>query len=342
MVPQEDECAPDDTPTATADSTLDGMFAEQQGPGWIGGDASYSTALPDGREAFAFSDTLVGTAQASGEASVTGMPHNSELTGTLPDLSSDLGGSTQAPEALIPDAGDDSWQVAATYMEGGAERIFVNEFAPVSGSLFDTFTGRSGIANLSLKSGRPAYTSVTLLPTDADTQWGNAFTQSGGYDYIYGLSMNFSTNVFNGMKVARVPVGETLDLGDWTYWTGSDWVAGESNAVATPGFPLLTGVIPLQDDSGFMGVGVGGSGSDMWLSVSFSCGPTGPWSSSHDIYSIPEVSQFPDELAYIATFHPELSGNGLVASYNLNSLDGLSALEQNDHRYQPRFVLIHG
>ena len=54
--------------TFHADTSLDSVFANQQGPGWIGGDATYSTALPNGQEAFAFSDTLVGTAQPSGTA----------------------------------------------------------------------------------------------------------------------------------------------------------------------------------------------------------------------------------------------------------------------------------
>ncbi|HTU39712.1 MAG TPA: hypothetical protein VMF35_17050 [Acidimicrobiales bacterium] len=343
--PSSGDCAPTTSPTATADTSLDSVFANQQGPGWLGGDATYSTALPNGQEAFAFSDTLVGTALASGVASLTGMPHNSELIGTMPSLSGDIGGTDSSPQALIPDADGtgDSWQVAATYMENGQQLIFVNEFAPVAGSLFDAYAGTSGIAVMSLSSGKPTLTSLTFVPTDADTQWGNAMTQSGGYDYIYGMSMNFTTNVFNGMKVARVPVGESLDTNDWTYWNGHNWVAGESNAIAAPGFPLIDGVIPLANGSGYMGVGVGGSaGQTMEVALTFSCSPTGPWSTPQNVYNIPETTEYPDELAYIATFHPELTANGLVASYNINSLDGLAALEANDHIYQPQFIQISG
>ena len=43
------------------------------------------------------------------------------------------------------------------------------------------------------------------------------------------LDQNFATNVFYGMKVGTVPLGESLDTGAWTYWDGSQWVAGESN-----------------------------------------------------------------------------------------------------------------
>ena len=135
-------------------------------------------------------------------------------------------------------------------MENGDQLVFVNEFAPVAGSLFDTYTGRSGIGVMSLSSGRPRLESIDLLPTDANTQWGNAMTQSGGYDYIYGMSMNFTADVFYGMKVARVPVGDSLDNARWTYWNGDAWVAGESNAIAAPGFPLIDGVIPLRTPAG--------------------------------------------------------------------------------------------
>ena len=58
------------------------------------------------------------------------------------------------------------------------------------------------------------------------------------------------------------------------------------------------------------------------------------------MYSIPQTTDYPDEYAYAATFHPELGGDGLVTSYNTNSLDGLSALKENDHRYQPHFIQI--
>jgi hypothetical protein len=48
-----------------------------------------------------------------------------------------------------------------------------------------------------------------------------------------------------------------------------------------------------------------------------------------------------NEIAYTPTFHPELSGTGgLVISYSINSLNGLNALKQNIHQYQPRWLLL--
>ena len=341
--PSGGDCAPSTPPTAAADPSLDSVFANQQGPGWLGGDSTYSTALPNGEEAFVFSDTLVGTALANGRSSLTGVPHNSEMTGRLPNLGVDLNGTGSSPRTLIPDEDrpSDSWQVASTYVENGSQLVFVNEFASVPGKLFDSYTGRSAIAVMSLASGKPVLSSMTFVPTDPNTQWGSAMTQNGGYDFIYGLSIDTTSHIYYGMKVAHVPVGESLDMGAWTYWNGSGWVAGESSGIEPPGLPLLNGVIPLRGATGYMGVAiVGSAGHTMKVALTFSCSPTGPWSSPQDVYSIPQTTDFPDELAYIATFHPELGGDGLVASYNINSLDGLSALERDDHMYQPHFIEI--
>ncbi len=337
------DCAPTKPPTATADTSLDSLFANQTGPGWVGGDIAYSTALPLGQESFVFGDTLLGTAQPSGAVALAGFGHGSELVGTMPNLTTDIGGTYNSPQPLIPDASPATWQAGATYMENGQQLIFADEFDPVPGSIFDTFTGRAGIAVMSLSSGKPVFSSVTPLPTDPVTQWGTAMTQSGGYDYVYGESFNTATDVWYGIKLARVPVGESLDTTQWTYWNGSGWVAGEANAVAEP-FPLVNGVIPLQNGTGFMGVGIGGTyGQSMQVAVTFACSPTGPWSTPQNIYSIPEITEYPNEFAYMATFHPEISdGGGLVTSYSVNSMDGLSALQQNDHTYQPRFIEISG
>ena len=341
--PQSGDCTPANSPSVALDSSLDSLVANQVGPGWIVGDATYSTALPFGQEAFDFSDTLIGQTQPNGSASVMGMLHNTELVGSLQDLYSDYSGSYSAPDSVIPDSGSNAWQVAGTYMEDGQQLIFVNEFAPVAGSVFDSYTGRSGIAVMSLSTGAPVFSYLTLLPTDPDTQWGNAVMESDdGYDYIYGIDDTSTT--FYGMKVARVPTGESLNVNDWTYWNSTQWVSGEGNAVPIQPYTVLTGVIQMANNSGYMAVSIpGGVVNDKTLDLSFACSPTGPWSSPRAVYTIPQVSQYANEIAYIPTFHPEISGgSGLVISYNINSTNGMSTLQNNVHTYQPQFLQLNG
>jgi hypothetical protein len=336
-----DDCAPSTPPTATPDTSLDSVFANQTGPGWLGGDIAYSAALPRGQESFVFGDTLLGTANPSGAVSLTGFAHGSEMVGNISSLNLDVTGTPSSPRPLIPDNAPNSWQAGAIYVEYGQQLMFVNEFSPVQGSLFENFIGTSGIAVFSLSSGVPVFSSITPLPTDPVTQWGVAMTQSGGYDYVYGEAFNTATNTWYGMKVARVPLGSSLDTSQWTYWNGSGWLPGEGNAVAEP-TPFITGIVPLLNGSGFMGVGNSGTpGQAMQVAVTFACSPIGPWSTPQNIYTIPEISEYPHEFAYMATFHPEISDRGeLVTSYSVNSLDGLSALKLNDHQYQPHFIQI--
>lgn len=86
----------------------------------------------------------------------------------------------------------------------------------------------------------------------------------------------------------------------------------------------------------------GSANADKTVDLAFSCSPQGPWSSPQAIYSIPQINQYRDEIAYTPTFHPELLGSGLVVSYSINTIDGMAALEQDDHEYQPQFLELSG
>jgi len=98
---------------------------------------------------------------------------------------------------------------------------------PVSGSPFYTFKGVSGIAVLTLSDTMPTFKYVDLVPTDPNTQWGTATTQSAGFTYIYGTDIDASTSMFLGMKVARAIEGQSGDTAKWQYWDGKQWVNGE-------------------------------------------------------------------------------------------------------------------
>jgi hypothetical protein len=341
------DCKPTIPPTATADPSLTQVFTGQTGPGWLGGDSTYSTQLPDGRESFVFSDTLIGTAQPNGSTNFTGMPHNSELVGNLPNLNADIGGTYGNPQSLVTDGpGGAFWWASSTYIENGVQLIYVNQFQPVPGQALAQSTGQSGIAAMSLPpGGLPTLQSITPLPTDPDTVWGVATVQSGAYTYVYGLVKDPYSQTVYGMKVARVPVGQSLDTSAWTYWNGTTWIGGQLNAnLINPG-TILTGVMPQANGSGFVGVSIpGASFNGASVTLSYACSPTGPWSSPQAVYTIPQLSEYPGEIAYTPTFHPEISGSGVVVSYNINNptQGAQGQLLANVHEYQPQFLLLSG
>ena len=144
------------------------------------------------------------------------------------------------------------------------------------------------------------------------------------------------------MKVARVPIGQTLNTGAWTYWNGSQWVAGEANAVPIASGAILTGVEAQAGGRASSACpSLEGLLPGKSVALSYACSPTGPWSAPQPVYSIPQVSQYPNEYAYMPTFHPEITQQGgLVVSYNLNSTDSASIL-QNVHEYQPQFLVLN-
>jgi hypothetical protein len=275
---------------------------------------------------------------------LTGFIHNSELVGTVPDVTLDAGGSPDSPQTLIPDTTNpgDNWAVSATDVENGYQLVFVNEFAPVAGSEFERFTGASGIAVLAVPANdMPTFESIVPVPTDAQTQWGNAVMQSGNYTYIYGNDQNVDTGAFYGMKLARVPVGQSLDTANWQYWNGDQWVAGETNATTLATTNQLTGVTLQPNGVGYVAVSVEDSVFAATVDLSYSCSPEGPWTTPVSAYDIPQVEQYQDELAYIPTLHPDLSSpGGLVISYNVDTTLGLNAVAKDVHIYQPTFLQV--
>ena len=338
------DCKPSALPNVTVDRSLHQLFSHQFGPGWVAGDATYSTALPGGQEAFVFSDTVIGRANANGSASLKGLAHNSELVGPLAHLRSIYGGTLRTPRPLIPDPRGprDQWQVASTYIENGKQLVFVNEFVPQPGP-FRRFTGRSAIAVLSLThDGTPRFQSTTHLAGGSLDQWGNAVLRDTSFTYVYGSVSDTTTGRIYGMKMARVPRGRSLDFGAWRYWNGSSWVAGESRAATIRTHDELTGVMAQEGHAGYEAVSIpGGVLTDLTVDLSYSCSPQGPWSRPMAVYSIPQIKHLHSEIAYIPTFHPELSGSsGIVVSFNLNTLDGLSPLKEDIHAYQPQFLRL--
>jgi hypothetical protein len=341
-VTPEPYCTPSIEPVATPDEILDQVFSYQLGPGWVGGDSTYSTELPDLQTAFVFSDTLIGSATLGGSARITGIAHNSELLGALPSLHSDYGGSYLHPQPLVPDyrGHGDEWQLAATYVENGHQLVFVNEFHPRKGP-FASYTGRSGIAVLTLHKDTPSFSSIVSVPTSPHTQWGNAEMEQGPYMYVYGTTGGARGGRFRGMKLVRVSRDSSLHSGAWRYWDGSGWAPGERHAAILHTGNQLTGVVPSTGPNGYEAVSIPGSVlKDKTVDLSYACSPQGPWSKPAPVYSIPQA-RIRDEIAYIPTFHPELSGDGtVVISYNVNRTDPLQTLARRVRDYQPKFLQL--
>jgi len=304
---------------------------------WTGGDSTASVPLPDGRVAWLFSDSYLGTVNPDGSRPPDSRMVNNTMVvqdGTSL-VSTRHGGTAAAPEALVKpsQAGEFFW-VADGTVEGSSLKVIYNRYRRSgTGNLDFTLTGTS-LATFSL----PALTlsSVRDLPLGDTVVWGSAVLENGGYTYVYGSES--TTSALKFAKLARVPTGG-LD-GAWQFWTGSAWSATESSAAR-----LLSGVgtayavqkvgaqyVLLTHENNLV--------FDPQYVAYTAASPAGPFTGPQQLFSAPEARPGTPIITYDAHLHPALARPGkLLVSYNVNSLDDGANLADASI-YRPRFVEV--
>jgi hypothetical protein len=69
---------------------------------------------------------------------------------------------------------------------------------------------------------------------DTHVQWHGALARDSTYAYVHGvLDRPDMYHARDGGHIARVPIAQIEDLGQWRYWTGSTWVTDPAAAVPT-------------------------------------------------------------------------------------------------------------
>ncbi len=321
-----------------AAGTLNTMFGTYGDAGnhWTGGDSTASVVLPDGRVAWLFSDTFLGTVNADGSRPANTPMVNNTLV--VQDAGTNLvatrhGGTAAQPTALvIPTDPDEYYWVADGLVEGGSMKVLYNSYRRTGeGNLDYEITG-TALATFAL----PGLTlsGVVDLPLGSDIGWGSALLEEGGFTYIYGTSSGEAGTRLG--HLARVPTGGLG--GAWQFWNGTTWSATESDAAV-----LLSGVGTAY--------GVQRFGTEFVLvtqdtNLVFNPqvfayrapSPTGPFSDPVPLLVTPEAEPGTSVIVYDARVHPELARSGkLLVSYNVNSLN--NADNFSDARlYRPRFV----
>lgn len=332
----------------------------QNGPGWTGGDSTYSIPLPDGRKVFFFSDSYIASSPVPNGSTVdptTRMrtdpifdAHNSlvvqNLDGSLTTIS---GGDSLNPSTLFVPANsaDLYWMGDSTVIQtsSGAYKLelYLLEF---NASTY-AFVGTS-LATLSL----PQLTidSVQTLPTSGAIEWGSAILQSGGHVFIYGME---DTAAGKYPHVARTTVTGLGDTSTWQYWNGATWVADQASSVRIIDSPdsisnefNVTQIHAAAGTSYVMTTMDTSVPFGTWKDIIFyfSCSPQGPWSPKQVVYSTPETGQ-PDHsgqgvlLTYNPHAHFEYAADGAVLiSYDLNSTNGNDLVFADD--YRPMFIRV--
>ncbi|CCH22057.1 fibronectin type III domain-containing protein [Micromonospora lupini] len=323
-----------------AAADLNSMFNSYGDAGghWTGGDSTASVALPDGRVAWLFSDTFLGTVNADGSRPAnTPMVNNTIVVqdGGLNLVSTRHGGTAAQPTAVaVPTEPGEYYWVADGLVEAGTMKVLYNSYRRTGGGNLDFEMTGTALATFALPS--LTLSSVVKLPLGSAIGWGSALLETGGYTYIYGTSNGQAGTKFG--HVARVPSGGLA--GAWQFWTGTTWSAQSADAgVLLSGVGTAYGI--QQVGSGFVLVTQDTNLVFNPQVFAYTApAPTGPFSGPVPLLVAPEVTPQSSTLIYDARVHPELARSGkLLVSYNVNSLDNADNFT-NARLYRPRFVEI--
>ncbi len=313
-------------------SREDDQRFEVDGPGWLGGDSTFSVQLPDGRTLWLFSDSFIGSLQGSGtpDPGMT-MIHNALVT---EDESGRLSTRTaEGPESFFADPSESSYYwVQDAVVEGNELVVFLSLTKQVGERGFEW--DRNAIARVSLPDLKVK--SITDDDSGGSVAWGAGVMTTPTHTYVYGIDDEGDTK---HLHLARAAAGNLTDRSTWEYRTKDGWSDDpDESARLTRGVANELSVSRYKD--GYLMISSDTSepfspNINAWTA----CSPEGPWEDPQTIYETPE-SEPKDHFTYNAHGHPELSEDGeLLISYNVNTFN-FDELMGNPTLYRPKFITL--
>ena len=305
---------------------------ELTGPGWVGGDSTYSVQLPDDRTLWLFSDSLIGSVTSDGDPrpGMT-MVHNALVTEDEDGRLSTRTG--EGPESFFPDPSDSSYYwVQDAQVDGDELVVFLSLTNQVGEHGFEW--ERNAIARVSLPD--LEIIDITDDTSGGDVAWGAGLMTTPKHTWIYGIEDREDTKY---LHLARAPAGTVADPSTWEYRADEGWSEDrEDSARLTDGVANELSVSPYED--GYLMISSDTSEPfSPEINAWTACSPHGPWRRPQTIYETPE-SDPEDHFTYNAHGHPELSGDGeLLISYNVNTFD-FDELMDNPTIYRPKFISL--
>jgi hypothetical protein len=348
------QCSLPPSPSAgVIDSTFDG-YVTQNGPGWTGGDGTYSLGLPDGTNLWMWSDSYIGTVDPTTglRSSYIFTAHNSltilnQTTGSW----TTVGYPPHTTSYFTPTNKKDWFWLGHGYVlepSPGTYKIQI---------MLLEWTGAFKLVGHSV--GTLAWPSleidsiVAVSGLDTSLEWGTRIMQAGAYFYIYGLK-DPGTDTKTPYIARTNSLANLTNASKWQFWnaTQNKWMAGESNATAMSGVAAVTPEYSVQQMSYNGGTFYMMTGMDpqnppypLWDAVTtwYSCSPQGPWSNTTTVYITPQAGADGCKVGTLFTYnpkaHPEFTNSsGILVSYNVNANDSQDLVCADD--YKPRFIRI--
>jgi hypothetical protein len=338
---------------ATPDSTFDTLVM-QNGPGWTGGDGTYSLKLPNGTDLWIWSDSFIGTVnpQTRMRSGWLFTAHN-VLTVQTPgnQIMSTVAYPPQTTSYFVPtNTNNWFWPGDGIVVETspGVYKVLV-VLLEWTGNF--SFQGNS-LATLSY----PSLSIDSIVPItlpDLTIEWGAQLQKLGDYLYLYGIQ---DPGTWQKLPyVARMSsYADLTNPASWEYWsaTANGWVATQAEATPLEGIPAITNEYSVTRHSTAAGAFYVMTGMETWsppypgwknIVTYYSCSPVGPWRNQIIVYVTPESGAPGCSVGTLYTYnpkdHPEfVDSSGLLVSYNVNTSDSQDQVCAND--YMPRFVRV--
>lgn len=344
---------PSNPSTGTIDSTFDG-YVTQNGPGWTGGDGTYSLVLPDGTNLFMWSDSYIGTVDPTTRLRKNSLftAHNSltilnQTTGSW----TTVGYPPSTTSYFVPSNTSDWFWVGygwVTQPSPGTYKINI---------MLLEWTGRFQLVGHSVATlSWPSLSIDSITPVsglDTSLEWGTKILQVGKYYYIYGLK-DPGTDDKTPYVARTTSLNNMTNASTWQFWnqTQKTWLSGESNATAMPGVMAVTPEYSVDQmtynaSTFYLMVGMDPLNPPypLWDAVTtwYACSPHGPWSYKTTVYITPEAGANGCSTGTLFTYNPKAhieftNSNGILVSYNVNANEGKDLVCAND--YMPRFIRV--
>jgi hypothetical protein len=335
------------------DSSFDSFF-QQNGPGWTGGDGSYSVLLPDGTNLWLWSDSYIGTVDPTTRLrkSYIFTAHNSltiqnQTTNTL----TTVGYPPKTSSYFVPTNKRDWFWIGDGLVMQTSPGVYKIKIMLLEWTGAFKLVGNS-LATLSWPSLSIDSITPVALP-DTSIEWGSRIMQVGSTVYIYGLKDPGNDN--KTPYLARTgSVNNLTNPAKWQYWntTQNKWLSGQGNATALSGIAAITPEYSVDQMTSSGGTFYLMTGMDpqnppfpLWNAVTtwYSCNPQGPWSNKTTVYTTPEAGANGCKIGTLVTYnpkaHPEFTdSNGILLTYNVNANTSSDLVCAND--YMPRFLRL--
>lgn len=361
-------CAQRTVRSWAADTGLNAEFTRYGDEGtraddWTGGDGTHSVRLPDGRVLWLFSDTYLGQVHGPPnplgewyswrEASAPLVRNSAVVMAPSGRLESTL------PAPLFPDPAPNQWRwpVAARVeprSPGSSEQVLRVLLWTRTAGVYPWIYGvptATEVATLSLPDLRVEGI-VRILGQERVPDpsrrvlFGTTAAVEGDWTYVFGGDdARAAARPVSHAYVARVPRGRLDQPAAWQYWDGSAWTSRPyPGAVLGDGQGAGVGsAFTVVPDAGTYVLFTMAAGTRGLTTVTsyWACAPTGPWHGPTRGFA-PPLPQG-EVAAYNPQAHPELDGDRLVLSYDVNWLDPSGAaanLSRNVSLYRPRFVTL--